>query len=83
VSRHVVRPLGLVHEQGIAVRDETLEEGDEIALHIGIGILLNEERRGGMAAEDVRHSRFDPRSPYDPRHLAGQFHEARAPRVDP
>jgi hypothetical protein len=43
VRRHVVRPLHLVNPAGVR-RGNALERGHEVGAHIGIGILLNDER---------------------------------------
>ena len=48
VSRHIVRPFNIVHPAGIG-GCEPLERGDKIALHIRIGVLLDDERRRRVA----------------------------------
>jgi thiamine phosphate synthase YjbQ (UPF0047 family) len=50
VGRHVVRPLGVVHVTG-AARRETVERRHEVGLHVRIGVLLDRQRRRGVAAE--------------------------------
>jgi len=43
VSGHVVVAFGRVDEHAVAVRDETGEEGFEVAADVGVGIFLNEK----------------------------------------
>lgn len=49
---HVVRPLFVVTVAAAFLRRERAEEIFEIAPHFRRGILLNEERGGGMADEE-------------------------------
>lgn len=51
VGRHVVRTFGVV-PVGAGLGREAIEEGLEVCAHGGIGVLLNEEGCGGVAAED-------------------------------
>lgn len=43
VRGHIVGPFGAVNKKSIAVRDETLEKSHKIALHVRIGIFLDEK----------------------------------------
>lgn len=45
VGWHVVGAFGAMDEERIAIGDEAAEEGQEIPLDIGIGVLLDQERR--------------------------------------
>ena len=45
VRRHIVRSLGAMDEEGIAIRYQPLEEGDEVALHVLISVFLDQQRR--------------------------------------
>ena len=47
MRRHVVRAFGVVHPAGIG-RRQPVERGHEIGLHVGIGILLDDQRRRGV-----------------------------------
>lgn len=51
VSGHVVWALAGVDEERVAFRDKAAEECQEIALHVGIGVFLDEERRRGVSHE--------------------------------
>jgi hypothetical protein len=48
VRRHVVRAFGVVAVGGIAVRGEAGEDRLEIAPHVGVGVLAQDERRAGV-----------------------------------
>ena len=48
VRRHIIVAFGGVLEESIAIRNEAFEETFEIAPHLGIGVLLNEQRSGGV-----------------------------------
>jgi transcription elongation GreA/GreB family factor len=50
MRRHVVRTFKRVSEERITIRNEASEERDEVTLHIGISVLLNDERRRCVAA---------------------------------
>jgi hypothetical protein len=43
MRRHVIRAFASVDEQGVAVRDESREESLEVATHVRIRVLLNEQ----------------------------------------
>src|ERR1700730_1821358 len=47
VSRHVVGPFDVVHPAGVGRRD-ALERGDEIGLHVRVGVLLDHQRGRGV-----------------------------------
>ncbi len=49
VRRHIIVALRRVHKHWIAVWHEPLEECLQVPAHVGIRILLNEERSGCMA----------------------------------
>jgi hypothetical protein len=55
VGGHVIRPFGAVfqitHGRIVRGRHEAAEEGLQICLHVGIGILLHEKRTGCVLAE--------------------------------
>ena len=82
VRRHVVGPLGAVDEERIALGHESLEEGEEVALHVGVGVLLDEERGGGVAAEDGGEPRGDARLGDDGGDVAGDLVQALAVSAD-
>ena len=48
VRGHIVITFRRVDEHRVAVGHEMLEKGFEVAAHVRIGILLNEERRGSV-----------------------------------
>ncbi len=50
MRRHVVGTFKRVNEERITIRNEASEERDEVTLHIGISVLLNDERRRGVTA---------------------------------
>ena len=52
MSRHVVASFGGVAEPGRVFGDQTFEEVAEVAAHVGIGVFLNDQRRGGVLDED-------------------------------
>ena len=53
VGRHIVRPFGRVPEQAIAVRHQPVQVGVQIAQHLGVGVLADDERSAGVGDEDV------------------------------
>jgi hypothetical protein len=44
MGRHIVRAFHAVHPTRVR-RRQALERGDKIGLHVGIGVLLNNQRR--------------------------------------
>ena len=67
VRRHVVRALGAMDEQGIAIRYQPLEKGDKVAPDVLIGVFLDQQRRGRMPAKDVRQTGHNARCGNDTR----------------
>ncbi len=55
VRRHVVRPLGVV-DVARAFRRGLLEPVRQVGAHVRVGVLLDEERARGVAAEDGQQS---------------------------
>ena len=55
MRRHVVGPLDVV-DPGRVFRRQTVERGDEIGLHVGIGIFLDGERGRGVAQKDQQRA---------------------------
>ena len=49
---HVVRPFGRMAVERVVLLHQALEEGLEVALHIGIGVLLDGERRRRVLTEE-------------------------------
>src|SRR5687768_13479332 len=49
VRRHVVWPLGGMHDPVHALRNELAEEGVEVGPHVRIGVLLDQQRTRCMA----------------------------------
>ena len=43
MRRHVIVTLDRVNEEGVAIRNQPLEEGLEISADIRIGVFLNDE----------------------------------------
>ena len=78
VRRHVVGPLGAMNEQRIAIRHEPLEKGDEVALHIGIGVFLDQQRCRRMPAKDVCKACYNARRCNDMRRFLRKFGQALA-----
>ena len=56
VRRHVIRTLVHVGEERVSIGYQPREEGVEISAHIGVCILLNDQRGGGVVNEDVNES---------------------------
>lgn len=50
---HVIGPLGVVHESGVAISNEIREERLNVVEHIRIGILTDHQARARMPAEYV------------------------------
>jgi len=50
---HVIGPLGIVHEAGIAILYEVREERLDIPEHIRIGVFTDDQTRARMPAEDM------------------------------
>jgi hypothetical protein len=52
VGRHVIRPFGGVAIEVFVFRHKAREKVREIGNYIGVGILLNYQRCGGVLAEN-------------------------------
>ncbi len=59
VRGHVVRAFGGVPVMARVLRHKALEEIVEIGDHVGVGILLNHQRRGGVLEEDGQQAGAD------------------------
>jgi hypothetical protein len=70
VGGHVVVAFGHVREEGVAVGHQPAEERLQIALHGGIGVLLDEEAGRGVPDEDRAQALADPRRAHDAPHPA-------------
>ena len=81
MGRHIVRSFGVMLV-GTGLGREVIEVGDEVRAHSGVGVLLNEEGRGGVAAEDGEQAGVH-RLLLNPLVDGGRaFVEALAPRCD-
>ncbi len=56
MRRHVVRPFGRVAEISAIFRYQSLEEIAQVERHFRIGVLLDDERAGGVLDEDGEQS---------------------------
>ena len=61
MRRHVVGAFRVVHPAGIRGR-KTIQRGHKVGLHVRIGVLLNDQRRRGVA-DDRRAARRRPLPP--------------------
>ena len=61
VRRHVVGALHGVDVQRIAVWNEPRKEGAEVALHVGVDVLVDDQRRTGVVHEDGAEALGNPR----------------------
>ena len=82
VSRHVVRALGAMDEQGIAIRYQPLEKGDQVAPDVRIGVFLDQQRGGRMPAKDVRQTGHNARCGNDICRFLRKFDQALAVRIE-
>ena len=85
VSRHVVRTFGVMPIRtglGPGLGREAIEEGLEVGAHGGIGVLLDEEGRGGVATEDGEQTGMHALLPHPLVDGGGAFVEALAPGCD-
>jgi hypothetical protein len=58
VGGHVVEAFVVVNV-GTVVGGDVVEVGEDVALHGGVGVLLDEQRRRGVAAEDGEQAGVD------------------------
>ena len=56
VGRHVVGAFESVGVVGFAFLYEAVEDGGQVDTHVGVGVLVDGERRGGMAYEEVEQT---------------------------
>ena len=70
---HVVGSFGVVFVAGEVFGRERAEVGFQIASHRWIGILLNEERRGGVTAKQRQDAGLDGRFMNKLTHVRGEF----------
>lgn len=80
VRGHVVRAFARVPKQRIAVRHEALKKSFEIALHFGIGVLLNEQRSRGVLHKKREQASGDFRFLHEVTRRVGKLVEADAAR---
>ena len=81
MRRHVVRPLGVVAVGGIAVGREPREDRFEVAPHVGVGVLAQDERRAGVLQEHGAHAGADAARRHHAGDFRGNLHRAAAPGV--
>jgi len=62
MARHVVRSFRGVAVDPVAFGDEPAEEPLQIALHVGVRVLLDHDRRGGVADVEGQQPFVDPRT---------------------
>lgn len=53
VRGHVISPLLVVAEQGVAVANQPGEEGLEVGKHLGIGVFANNQGSAGVMEEKM------------------------------
>ncbi|CAH2599323.1 protein of unknown function [Rhodovastum atsumiense] len=82
MGRHVVRPLNVMHVASTPVGGETGEEAFEIGAHVGIGILLHQQRAGGVPAPDREQAGGDAAPAGKTAQRRGDLEEAAAVRGD-
>ena len=81
MSRHIIGTFGIM-PVGTGLRREAIEEGLEVRAHGRIGVLLDQKRSRGVAAEDGEKTGVHALLP-DPLVDGGRaFVEALAPRCD-
>lgn len=56
VGGHVVGPLAVVSKQRVAVRYQACQEPLDVAMHVRIGVLGNQQGAAGVMAEHVQHA---------------------------
>lgn len=78
VRGHVVVALAGVAEEGVAGGHEAGEEAFEIATDFGIGVFLNEQRRGGVAQMEREQAGLDGVVADEAADLGGHFVKALA-----
>ena len=66
VRRHIVRPFRRVPEQAVVFGDQPVEELVQVVHHIGIGILLNGQRRRGVLQKTRQQARVRMAVPRQP-----------------
>jgi hypothetical protein len=81
MGRHVVRALGRVDIASVP-RRQTIEGTQQIPADIRIGILLDQERGRGVAAENGQKPVPDAGAGHPSRHRIRDLGEALTPRVD-
>ncbi len=73
VGGHVVGPLARVHEERIAVGDQAIEEGVEVAPDVRVRVLVDDERGAGVVHEDAGEALFHSRAAHDPLDVGGDL----------
>src|SRR5215468_7581405 len=81
VRRHVVRPFDCVHPAGSG-RCDAVERRHQIGPHIGIGVLLDDERRRGMAQKERKDALLRPGLGDEADGLTGEFNEPQTVGLD-
>src|SRR5271166_2889377 len=82
MRRHIVWPLGLMRVARLVLRRDALEKGGKVPLHVRIGVFLNQERGGGVPAEQRQQAGRDRFPAYEGGDVAGDLDEALASRLD-
>src|SRR5581483_7019459 len=81
VRRHVVRSFGVVLIERIALWHESIQPALEVVLRGGIGVLLDDEARGGVADEERAQAVADTRLAHERSHLLRDLVQALAGRA--
>jgi hypothetical protein len=81
VGRHVIGAFNRVHPAGVLRRQPAQRRG-EIGAHVGIGVLLDDERRRGVAQVNEQHAVPGAGLGEEARNLAGDLDEALAGGAD-
>ena len=82
VRRHIVGTFHGVAIEAVVLRHQPGEERVEIVDHVGIGVLLNGERGGGVLDEHRQQARFDGIFRQPAGNLVGELVQTFAARRD-
>lgn len=58
MGRHVVVPLERMGVVGLALAHQMVKHGVEVALHVGVGILVERQGRRGVLQKEVQQPRL-------------------------
>src|SRR5581483_5176015 len=82
VCRHVVGTFGGVAEERVALRNQPVEEALQVAQHLRIGVLLDQQRGGGVLDVEGEEAGLDAGAPRPTLDLPGDLVEPPPFRLD-